>query len=120
MLGDFNDWFSFGEVSRTLWRVLPERTRLRTFPAFFPVLRLDRIYCSTAGMIVDTFTDTEARAASDHLPIIADIRLVPQARPMAHSPEPAIDGHVDLSGQRSPDQRLREVAEGAVHDTHPA
>ncbi|MCK0208530.1 endonuclease/exonuclease/phosphatase family protein [Starkeya koreensis] len=75
MMGDFNDWFSFGLVRRTLARVLPERSSLKSFPACRPTLRLDRIYCSAPGMLLDTFTDREARHASDHLPIIADIAL---------------------------------------------
>jgi len=75
MMGDFNDWFSFGLVSRTLRRVLTHRTELRSFPARRPLLRLDRIYCSAPGMLVASFTDPAARAASDHLPVIADISL---------------------------------------------
>lgn len=75
MMGDFNDWFSFGLVSRVMRRVLPHRTRLRTFPARRPLLRLDRVYCSAPGMLAASFTDKAARAASDHLPIVADIRL---------------------------------------------
>lgn len=75
MMGDFNDWFSFGLVTRTLTRVLPERTELRSFPARWPVMRLDRIYGSHEGMIARASTDREARFASDHLPVIAEIRL---------------------------------------------
>lgn len=75
MMGDFNDWFSFGLVTRTLTRVLPERTELRSFPARWPVMRLDRIYGSHEGMIARAWTDREARLASDHLPVIAEIRL---------------------------------------------
>jgi len=80
MMGDFNDWFSFGLVRRTLSRALPERTRLRSFPACRPMLRLDRVYCGARGMLLDSFTDREARHASDHLPIIADIRLPSSAQ----------------------------------------
>jgi len=87
MLGDFNDWFSFGHVRKTLARVLPVRTRVRTFPAWRPMLRLDRVYCSSAAMLVDSFTDEDARRYSDHLPVIADIRL----------PEPLTSGDVGLT-----------------------
>lgn len=79
MMGDFNDWFSAGLVRRSLARPLPERTALRSFPAHWPTLRLDRIYCSAPGMISDAFTDAAARHASDHLPVIADIVLPPLA-----------------------------------------
>lgn len=93
MMGDFNDWFSFGLVTRTLSRALPERTTLRSFPACWPTLRLDRIYCSIPGMLAASFADGEARAASDHLPIIADIRL--PARAPCPPPEPGRAGGVD-------------------------
>lgn len=92
MMGDFNDWFSFGLVRRTLAGALPERSGLRSFPACWPVLRLDRVYCSERGMLLDAFSDPEARHASDHLPIIADIRLPPAARSWP-------DGALPLSGQ---------------------
>lgn len=81
MMGDFNDWFSFRPVRRTLARALPESTYLRSFPACWPLLRLDRLYCSRRGMLVRSFTDTEARHASDHLPVIADIQLRPCLSP---------------------------------------
>ena len=75
MLGDFNDWFSFGQVRKTLAAVLPERTSLKTFPAARPILKLDRIYSSVAGSIARTWTDVEARTCSDHLPLVSEIRL---------------------------------------------
>jgi endonuclease/exonuclease/phosphatase family metal-dependent hydrolase len=75
IMGDFNDWFWVGSVRKALSRALPGRTRFRTFPSFFPLLRLDRIYCRPHGAFVDCFTDSSARAVSDHLPVIADVRL---------------------------------------------
>ena len=75
MMGDFNDWFSFGWVRRRLKRELPSRTMERTFPAFRPMLRLDRIYCSAPARLVRSWTDDAAREISDHLPIVADIAL---------------------------------------------
>jgi len=75
MLGDFNDWFWVGSVRKALSRELPGRTRFRTFPSFFPLLRLDRIYCRPQGAFADCFTDRTARAVSDHLPVIADLRI---------------------------------------------
>lgn len=80
MMGDFNDWCSLGLVSRAIHRALPFRTRLRSFPARWPLLRLDGVYCSAPGMLAASFADPAARMASDHLPIIADIRL-PVANP---------------------------------------
>jgi endonuclease/exonuclease/phosphatase family metal-dependent hydrolase len=76
MLGDFNDWFSFGKVRSTLAAVLPERTMLATFPARWPRLRLDRVYCRLPCRLVRCWTDKDARQCSDHLPVIAEIRIL--------------------------------------------
>jgi len=73
IMGDFNDWFWPGSVRSVLSRVLPARTRFRTFPSRLPVLRLDRIYCRPHGAFVQCFTDRAARLYSDHLPVIADV-----------------------------------------------
>jgi len=73
MLGDFNDWH--GYVRRTLMAQLPAWSFLKTFPAFRPMLKLDRIFCRPAGALVQCWTDPEARRASDHLPVIADLKL---------------------------------------------
>ncbi|HEY0301047.1 MAG TPA: endonuclease/exonuclease/phosphatase family protein [Rhizomicrobium sp.] len=75
VIGDLNDWFWPGSVGGVLRGVLGAHTRFRTFPAAFPVLRLDRIYCRPAVAMVRSFVDREARALSDHLPIIADLML---------------------------------------------
>lgn len=75
MMGDFNDWFSFGWVRRRLKRELPSRTMERTFPALRPLLRLDRVYCSAPARILRSWTDHAARDISDHLPIVADVAL---------------------------------------------
>ena len=49
VLGDFNDWFWVRSVRGVLAQTCPVRTRLRTFPALFPLMRLDRIYVSRDG-----------------------------------------------------------------------
>lgn len=87
MMGDFNDWASFGEVRRGLAEVFPWHSRLRTFPAHRPMLRLDRLYCNHGVSVLACFTDAEAAGASDHLPVIADVRLgpVPGVAPPAAS-----------------------------------
>jgi endonuclease/exonuclease/phosphatase family metal-dependent hydrolase len=69
--GDFNDWMWPGSVQNVLARHLPGRTPYRTFPAAFPVLKLDRIYCRPAAALVRSWIDHAGRAVSDHLPIIA-------------------------------------------------
>ncbi len=73
-MGDFNDWLWPGSVQRVLAERLPGRTGHRTFPARFPLLRLDRIYCRPASALLESRVDEAASAVSDHLPVIATIR----------------------------------------------
>lgn len=75
VLGDFNDWFWVGSVRKVLASRLPGRSRQRTFPSIFPLFRLDRIYCSPLSAFIEARTDSAARFLSDHLPVIADIRI---------------------------------------------
>jgi endonuclease/exonuclease/phosphatase family metal-dependent hydrolase len=82
VLGDFNDWFWAGSVRSVLAEQFPGRSRFRTFPAIFPLLRLDRIYCRPRDAVRRLFTDRQARRLSDHLPVIADVALMGrQGRP---------------------------------------
>jgi endonuclease/exonuclease/phosphatase family metal-dependent hydrolase len=82
MLGDFNDWPWFWPwrdmVRRALAAALPGRTFHRTFPARWPLLMLDRIYCRPQTALLRSWTDPAGRRLSDHLPVIADIRVAPQ------------------------------------------
>ncbi|WP_249128668.1 endonuclease/exonuclease/phosphatase family protein [Bradyrhizobium lablabi] len=82
VVGDFNDWFWVKTVRRALAGRCPVRTRLRTFPSRLPILRLDRIYVTERGDILKAWTDREARAYSDHLPVIADIAFSRVAGPV--------------------------------------
>lgn len=75
LCGDFNDWIWRGDVATTLSRELPDRTWHRTFPSWLPAIRLDRIYCRPAGTLIRSWTDASARAASDHLPVVAEIAI---------------------------------------------
>jgi endonuclease/exonuclease/phosphatase family metal-dependent hydrolase len=75
MLGDFNDWIWRGSVQNAIHRALPGRTWHRTFPSWLPMIRLDRVYCRPRDALVASFTDREARAMSDHLPVFADVRV---------------------------------------------
>jgi endonuclease/exonuclease/phosphatase family metal-dependent hydrolase len=73
MLGDFNDWAWPSPLRDALRRELPARTRHKTFPSWCPLMRLDRIYCWPPQALARSFVDRDARTASDHLPVIADI-----------------------------------------------
>jgi endonuclease/exonuclease/phosphatase family metal-dependent hydrolase len=61
-------------------------SRLRTFPAWLPTLRLDRIYASRDLSIGSAWTDRKAGAYSDHLPVIADVALAE----WVHIPTPCV------------------------------
>jgi endonuclease/exonuclease/phosphatase family metal-dependent hydrolase len=82
VLGDFNEW-GRGLVADVLAEGLesidlyPHLKRRRTYPGFFPVLHLDHIYFS--GQIdvrrVELPRSRLALVASDHLPLVADLRV---------------------------------------------
>jgi endonuclease/exonuclease/phosphatase family metal-dependent hydrolase len=76
VVGDFNDWH--GHVRHTLLPLLPARSRHKTFPARYPLLDIDGIYGRPAGILKSSWIDTSGRAASDHLPVIADLSLMCQ------------------------------------------
>lgn len=73
VMGDFNDWFWVGSVRKVLSSRMASRSRLPTFPSFWPIFRFDRIYCSASVSLLNAHTDRDARILSDHLPVIADV-----------------------------------------------
>ena len=75
MLGDFNDWIWRGSVQSTLANLFPARSHDKTFPACRPLFALDRIYCRPSTILERSWSDPDGRHASDHLPILADLRL---------------------------------------------
>jgi endonuclease/exonuclease/phosphatase family metal-dependent hydrolase len=74
VLGDFNDWIR-GSVQQALAEEFADYTLHRTWPAFRPLLRLDRVFCRPQGVLGGSRTDPKAAAISDHLPVIADVSL---------------------------------------------
>jgi endonuclease/exonuclease/phosphatase family metal-dependent hydrolase len=85
--GDFNMWSPVpGPIARLLRQSLRDAAHLAgvrraTWPASFPLLRLDRAYVD-AGIEVlgcGVVDDPEARAASDHLPLWIDFLPRPGA-----------------------------------------
>ena len=82
VLGDFNEW------ARGIAKdVLAERlqsidlsqhlSRRRTYPGFFPILHLDHIYYEGKVEVLKVTLprDRMALMASDHLPLVADLRI---------------------------------------------
>jgi endonuclease/exonuclease/phosphatase family metal-dependent hydrolase len=78
LAGDFNDWAP-GRVTRLLGRRLVDEGagRGRTFPSLFPAARLDRIYVGRGlrALAFEVVRSRQARFASDHLPILAELAL---------------------------------------------
>jgi endonuclease/exonuclease/phosphatase family metal-dependent hydrolase len=82
VLGDFNEW-GRGLVADVLAErlksvdLLATLKRRRTYPGFFPVLHLDHIYFDGPIEIrkIELPRSRLALVASDHLPLVADIRV---------------------------------------------
>jgi endonuclease/exonuclease/phosphatase family metal-dependent hydrolase len=74
LLGDFNEWMPFSPNSIRLNRPFQPAPVLRTFPSQWPKLSLDRILVSGKLRAEHAVINTApAKAASDHLPVVADL-----------------------------------------------
>jgi endonuclease/exonuclease/phosphatase family metal-dependent hydrolase len=86
VMGDFNEWHR-GPITRGLKREFasPMRRR-RTHPAVFPLFALDRIYWDRdlEGEAFRVHRSRLARVASDHLPVVARLRLRPRPAPVPY------------------------------------
>lgn len=76
LLGDFNDWLPGGVTLRPLLALCSTKDHPASFPAFWPLLALDRILARAfpLPLIIRTHRSPLASKASDHLPVIADTR----------------------------------------------
>ena len=82
VLGDFNEWgrgFATIELTRVL-KSLDLRAflkRRRTYPRLFPVLHLDHIFYDGRVEVINVQVPRTRRSliASDHLPLVADVRV---------------------------------------------
>ncbi len=75
LMGDVNEWFVWGRTLRTLVSHFQPVPAPATFPSFWPVLALDRIWIRPRHRLVQVRTHATplARRASDHLPLVAHI-----------------------------------------------
>ena len=80
VIGDLNEWFP-GRVGRALKREFASLRRRRTHPALLPLWGLDRIYWDHAvrGESLRAHRTRLSRVASDHLPLVASLRVLPSA-----------------------------------------
>jgi endonuclease/exonuclease/phosphatase family metal-dependent hydrolase len=84
LVGDFNEWMR-GLATRLLSSKLKSvdltefLKRRRTYPGLFPILHLDHIYYAGHVEIVGIALPRTrlSLVASDHLPLVADVRLGP-------------------------------------------
>lgn len=84
LVGDINEWFVHGRALRALVSHFRRAPAPRTFPTFFPVFALDRIWMHPGEYLIDVSVHRSelARQASDHFPLVARIR-VPAHRRMS-------------------------------------
>jgi endonuclease/exonuclease/phosphatase family metal-dependent hydrolase len=76
LLGDMNAWRRC-KATRALDEEFGDGQRFpRTFPAARPLLALDRVYARGANVSeVAAHKSPAARRASDHLPVVARVRI---------------------------------------------
>lgn len=82
ILGDFNEW-TRGLATSTLTSlfesvdIYAHIRRRRTYPGIFPVVHLDHIYYEGHVEVksVELVRSRQALIASDHLPLVADLRV---------------------------------------------
>ncbi len=88
LLGDINEWFVHGRALRTLVTHFRRAPAPRTFPTFCPIFALDRIWVHPGEWLtgVSVHRSALARKASDHFPLIAEIK-VPPASPEPGAPD---------------------------------
>ncbi|HSF57149.1 MAG TPA: endonuclease/exonuclease/phosphatase family protein [Candidatus Binatia bacterium] len=77
VLGDINEWRPRGFALYSLNSHLGKAPSPRTFPSFFPVFALDRIWVKPKGALLQIAISSNglARTASDHLPVLAKVKF---------------------------------------------
>ncbi|HEY6364114.1 MAG TPA: endonuclease/exonuclease/phosphatase family protein [Candidatus Binatia bacterium] len=83
VIGDINEWRPRGFALYSLNSHLGKTPSRRTFPSFFPVFALDRIWVKPRAALlqIKIANNGAARTASDHLPVLAIINLPSPSHP---------------------------------------
>jgi len=77
LAGDLNEWFLWGRPLRMLRTIFPDTPHRRGWPAWVPLLSLDRIWVHPRQALCRLTAHRSAltRLASDHLPLVAEIGI---------------------------------------------
>ncbi len=80
LLGDLNEWFLWGRPLRSLYRVFGRTPAPPTFPVRWPWFALDRVWVQPLSVLEQLQVHKSAMAsqASDHLPLVAELRVPKQ------------------------------------------
>jgi endonuclease/exonuclease/phosphatase family metal-dependent hydrolase len=83
VIGDINEWRPRGFALYSLDSHMGKAPSRRTFPSFFPVFALDRIWVKPRSALLQVKIANHglARTASDHLPVLATVNLSIPSRP---------------------------------------
>jgi len=75
LMGDLNEWLLWGRPLRWLHRRFLSTPHVPTFPSRLPLFALDRIWVEPQRLLtgLEAHRTAEARRASDHLPLTADL-----------------------------------------------
>lgn len=75
LMGDINEWRASSRLLKYLGSVMTELPAGRSFPAFFPLFRLDRVWHDSPHVRAKAtvLDDYEVRKLSDHLPLLIEI-----------------------------------------------
>lgn len=115
LLGDMNEWrkqrgSALGAVAQ---RFGPLGQGVPSFPSYFPMLALDRIFAQPHGILerMAAHDSPLARKASDHLPITAIIRIDGEISPEAESAAASEPALARLTGRALLSRTLASAAE---------
>ena len=77
LMGDLNEWWPASRALRKIAAKYSQVSQVNTFPSKWPLLKLDRIYVDAPGASVrfSRMESQEARIASVHLPLLAEMNL---------------------------------------------
>jgi len=77
LTGDMNEWFLWGRPLRLIHQYFGHSPSISTYPARWPVLSLDRIWCHPAdrATAISKHKTKLSAVASDHLPLTGNITI---------------------------------------------